>query len=99
MFAASAAGLAAFLWKRVTPQGGTACVAGGMVTVVGLVIMSRLGMDFTVALGGTDFDFASSDYVVIPAVLVTVGLLVVVSLSTPQSDAEKWRPFFQSAGD
>lgn len=68
--------LAAFLWKRVTPQGGVACIAGGMGAVVGLVVLSRLGMNFTMTLGGTDFDFASSDYIVVPAVLVSVGLLV-----------------------
>ena len=28
--------LAAFLWKRVTPQGGVACIAGGMGTIIGL---------------------------------------------------------------
>jgi SSS family solute:Na+ symporter/sodium/proline symporter len=88
--------LAAFLWKRVTPQGGVACIAGGMAAVVGLVVLSRMGMNFTMTLGGTEFDFASSDYVVIPAVLVSVGLLVVVSLMTPASPDEKWAPFFDA---
>jgi SSS family solute:Na+ symporter/sodium/proline symporter len=88
--------LAAFLWKRVTPQGGVACIAGGMGAVVGLVVLSRLGMNFTMTLGGTDFDFASSDYIVVPAVLVSVGLLVLVSLMTPASPEEKWAPFFDA---
>jgi SSS family solute:Na+ symporter len=87
--------LAAFLWKRVTPQGGVACIAGGMAAVVGLVVMSRLGMSFTMSIGGTEFDFASSDYIVIPAVLISVSLLIVVSLLTPASPEEKWAPFFQ----
>jgi SSS family solute:Na+ symporter/sodium/proline symporter len=86
--------LAAFMWKRVTPQGGTACVAGGFVTVIGLVVMSRLGVPMSLTLGGTEFDFASSDYVVIPAALVTIGLLVIVSLLTPESPKEKWQAFF-----
>lgn len=90
--------LAAFLWKRVTPQGGVACIAGGMAAVVGLVVLSRFGVDFTMTLGGTEFDFASSDYIVVPAVLVSIGLLVVVSLMTPASPPEKWAPFFQKAG-
>ncbi len=88
--------LAAFLWKRVTPQGGVACIAGGMAAVVGLVVMSRWGTNFTMTLGGTEFDFASSDYVVIPAVLVSVSLLVIVSLITPASPDEKWAPFFDA---
>jgi hypothetical protein len=44
-------------------------------------------------IGGTEFDFASSDYVVIPGVLVSISLLVIVSLLTPPSPEEKWRPF------
>jgi hypothetical protein len=47
-------------------------------------------------LGGTEFDFASSDYIVVPAVLVSITLLVVVSLMTPRSPEEKWSAFFQS---
>ena len=85
--------LAAFLWKRVTPQGGVACLAGGMITILSLAILSRLGVPFTVG----ELDFASSDYIVIPATLVSVGLLVGVSLLTPPSDESKWRPFFQKA--
>ncbi|MGD8328902.1 MAG: sodium:solute symporter family protein [Acidobacteriota bacterium] len=87
--------LAAFLWKRVTPQGGVACIAGGMGAVVGLVVLSRLGMNFTMTFGGSEFDFASSDYIVVPAVLVSLGLLVIVSLMTAPSAEEKWAPFFQ----
>jgi SSS family solute:Na+ symporter/sodium/proline symporter len=85
--------LAAFLWKRVTPQGGVACIAGGMGSILGLVVLDRLGMDFTLRLGGTDFDFASSDYIVVPGVIASVTLMVVVSLLTPASPEEKWRPF------
>ena len=89
--------LAAFLWKRVTPQGGAACIAGGLASIVGITVLGRLGVNFTVSLSGAEFDFASSDYIVIPAVLVSVGLLVVVSLLTKPSPEEKWRPFFQAA--
>lgn len=86
--------LAAFLWKRVTPQGGVACIAGGAGTIVVLAILTRLGLDFTLTVGGSTFDLASSDYVVIPGVLVSITLLVVVSLLTPPSAPEKWAPFF-----
>jgi hypothetical protein len=33
---------------------------------------------------------------VVPAVLVSVGLLVIVSLMTPASPDEKWAPFFDA---
>jgi solute:Na+ symporter, SSS family len=89
--------LAAFLWKRVTPAGGVACIAGGMATIAGFTFAAKLGIaSFVITLGGTEFDFASSDYVVIPGVLVSVTLLVVVSLATRPSPEEKWRPFFQA---
>ncbi len=91
--------LAAFMWKRVTPQGGVACIAGGLGTIVGLAVLNRLGIEFTMTVGATAFDFASSDYIVIPGVIVSVGLLVVVSLLTPKSPEEKWRPFFQEVAE
>ncbi|MFW6205973.1 MAG: sodium:solute symporter family protein [Gemmatimonadota bacterium] len=86
--------LAAFLWKRVTAQGGLACIAGGAGTIVALAALTRMGVDFTMTLGGTTFDLASSDYVVIPAVMVSVTLLVAVSLLTAPSPREQWAPFF-----
>jgi SSS family solute:Na+ symporter/sodium/proline symporter len=92
--------LAAFLWKRVTPQGGVACIAGGMGVIVSIGVLSRLGVGFTASIAGTEFDFASSEYIVIPGVLISIGLLVVVSLLTKPSPEEQWRPFFtEEAGD
>jgi SSS family solute:Na+ symporter len=90
--------LACFLWKRVTPQGGVACIAGGLGSIVGVRVLNILGVNFTTTLGGTEFDFASSDYIVIPGVLASVGLLIVVSLLTKPSPPEKWQPFFAKEG-
>jgi SSS family solute:Na+ symporter/sodium/proline symporter len=90
--------LAAFLWRRVTVAGGVACIAGGLGALIGIAAASRLGVDFTLTLGRTEFDFASSDYIVIPGVLVSIGLLVIVSLLTKPSPREKWEPFFVPAG-
>ena len=86
--------LAAFLWKRVTPAGGVACLAGGMGSIVGIGLLDRLGYDFTVMLGGQPFDLANYQYIVIPGVLTSVTLMVAVSLLTPPSPAAKWKPFF-----
>jgi SSS family solute:Na+ symporter len=91
--------LACFLWKRVTPEGGVACIAGGLASIVGIKLLNRLGADFTVSLGGTVFDFGSSDYIVIPGVLVSIGLLIAVSLLTKPSPPEKWQPFFTTETD
>jgi SSS family solute:Na+ symporter/sodium/proline symporter len=83
--------LAAFLWKRVTPAGGVACIVGGMGTILALGLLSRF-TSLTFVIG--DFDFASSDYIVIPGVLMSMGSMIVVSLLTPPSPEEKWAPFF-----
>jgi solute:Na+ symporter, SSS family len=90
--------LAAFLWKRVTAAGGVACLAGGLGTIVGIRLLNTVGVPFTATFGGSEFDFASSDYIVIPGVLVSVGLLVGVSLLTAPSPREKWAPFFTPRG-
>jgi solute:Na+ symporter, SSS family len=86
--------LACFLWKRVTPAGGVACIAGGLGSIVGIAVLDRLGVDFTVTFGGSAFDFAGSEYIVIPGVIISVTLMIVVSLLTPPSPEEKWAPFF-----
>ncbi len=91
--------MACFLWKRVTPQGGVACIAGGLGSIVGIKLLNRLGADLSVSLGGTVFDFASSDYIVIPGVLISISLLLVVSLITKPSPPEKWQPFFTAETD
>ncbi|UCF20237.1 MAG: sodium:solute symporter family protein [Gemmatimonadota bacterium] len=90
--------LACFLWKRVTPQGGVACIAGGLGSIVSIGVLSRLGVDFSMSLGGNVFDFADSQYIVIPGVLISISLLVVVSLLTKPSPPEKWEPFFAREG-
>jgi SSS family solute:Na+ symporter/sodium/proline symporter len=51
------------------------------------------------SFGGSEFDFASSDYIVIPGVIVSLSLLVIVSLLTPPSPREKWEPFFTKDAD
>ena len=50
-------------------------------------------------MGGSEFDFAGSEYIVIPGVLISMTLLVVVSLLTSPSPEEKWAPFFSGAGE
>ena len=91
--------LAAFLWKRVTAQGGVACIGGGLATIIGIGILGRIEsvrQIFVMSFGGSEFDFASSDYIVIPGVIVSMSLLVIVSLLTPPSPKEKWEPFFSA---
>jgi SSS family solute:Na+ symporter len=85
--------IAAFFWPRATSEGAVACIAGGLVTILGLSISSRLGVNWTTSIGGSAFDFAGSDYIVIPALMVSVGLLALVSLITAPPPEEKVAPF------
>jgi SSS family solute:Na+ symporter/sodium/proline symporter len=86
--------VAAFAWKRVTPQGAVACLAGGLITIVSLATMDSMGISFAIEFSGSTFDFASSDYIVIPGVLVSVCCLIGVSLATKPSPEDVWGPFF-----
>jgi SSS family solute:Na+ symporter/sodium/proline symporter len=86
--------LAAFLWRRVTAAGGVACIAGALVSIIGIKTLNTLGVSFVLEMSGTEFDFASSDYIVIPAVIISTSLLIIVSLMTKPSPDEKWLPFF-----
>jgi SSS family solute:Na+ symporter/sodium/proline symporter len=83
--------LAAFLWKRVTVAGGVASIAGGMLTTIGITVVN------TFYEGTHGSPWLPTDYIAIPAVAVSVGLLVVVSLMTRPSPDSKIRPFVEAA--
>lgn len=85
--------LAAFFWKRVTALAGVASIALGMLTVVAITALSsiaRNGEPFR--LLGLSFPF-DTDYIAIPAVIVSVSTLVIVSLLTPRPDEGDWQEF------
>ncbi|HEX7060740.1 MAG TPA: sodium:solute symporter family protein [Woeseiaceae bacterium] len=85
--------LAAFFWKRVTAVAGVASIATGMLTVVAITVLSsiaRNGEPFRVL--GLSFPF-DTDYIAIPAVIVSVSTLVIVSLLTPRPDESDWQEF------
>ena len=85
--------LAAFIWKRVTPAGGTASIAAGMlVTTVITVWQAPLGQWLRASWG---FQGDVTEYMIYPAVFASIFCLVVVSLLTPPSPEEKWRPFME----
>ncbi|HJS56995.1 MAG TPA: sodium:solute symporter family protein [Vicinamibacteria bacterium] len=87
--------LAAFLWKRVTPQGGTASIATGMaVTTLITLFQAELSAWLTGAWGHS---VDVTEYMIYPAVIASVVSLVAVSLLTPPSPEEKWRPFVETA--
>ncbi|UCD17440.1 MAG: sodium:solute symporter family protein [Candidatus Zixiibacteriota bacterium] len=69
--------LAAFFWKRATPSGGVASIAAGMLVTL---VWEILNNPFGVST-------------IYPALGMSLGSLVIVSLLTPAPSPEKWRPF------
>jgi len=80
--------LASFFWKRATGAGAVASIAGGMIATFVWQFGSGRGW-----LGFFPDGIATLDPV-IPALALSVTLLVVVSLATPRPPEEKWRPFY-----
>lgn len=84
--------LAAFLWRRVTAAGGAASIAMGMLGTIVFAGMASLGFE-SLPLGFVDVPL-EYDYIIYPASALSLISLVVVSLLTPASPEEKWKPFW-----
>ncbi|KPJ59263.1 MAG: hypothetical protein AMJ46_11885 [Latescibacteria bacterium DG_63] len=76
--------VAALVWRRATTQGAIASIVGG----TGVTLLWKMsGLE-----GTTGID------TVLPAIAVSVVLLVFVSLATPRQTPEKLAPFFGNEG-
>jgi len=84
--------LAAFLWRRVTPAGGAASIAMGMLGTIVFAGMASLGFE-SLPLGFVDVPL-DYDYIIYPAGALSLISLFVVSWLTPPSPEEKWKPFW-----
>jgi SSS family solute:Na+ symporter/sodium/proline symporter len=89
--------LAAFFWRRVTRAGGVASIAAGMLTVVAITVLNSVyaNADQPARLLGLSFPL-DTDYIAIPAVIVSVSTLIVVSLLTRRPEAKDWAAFVES---
>ena len=89
--------LAAFFWKRVTRGAGVASIASGMLTVLGIAFLNALFKDSAQPLEVLGVVFPmDTDYIAIPAVIVSVTTLVVVSLASPPPKDSDWREFIDA---
>jgi SSS family solute:Na+ symporter/sodium/proline symporter len=84
--------LAAFFWKRVTRIAGVASIASGMLTVIFIAVMNSIYKDSGTTVLGVSFPM-DTDYIAIPAVIVSVSTLIIVSLLTPKPLDSDWQPF------
>ena len=84
--------LAAFFWKRVTRVAGVASISSGMLTVIGITVLNSVLAGNPATILGIPFPM-DTDYIAIPAVIVSVTTLVIVSLLTPRPVEADWREF------
>jgi SSS family solute:Na+ symporter/sodium/proline symporter len=86
--------LAAFFWKRVTRVAGVASIASGMLTVISIAALNAVykGSADPLQIFGISFPM-DTDYIAIPAVIISVSTLVIVSLATPRPDEADWLEF------
>ena len=90
--------LAAFFWKRVTRAGGVVSIASGMLTVIAISALNAIYRDSAEPLQVLGVVFPmNTDYIAIPAVIVSVTTLVAVSLATPRPDPGDWQEFIPDA--
>jgi SSS family solute:Na+ symporter/sodium/proline symporter len=89
--------LAAFFWKRVTRLAGVLSIASGMLTVVALAFLNAMYQGTAMRLFGISFPM-DTDYIAIPAVIVSVTTLVLVSLLMPKPLESDWREFIAAPG-
>ena len=86
--------LAAFFWKRVTRAAGVASIASGMLTVLTITALNAMYRDSAEPLRILGISFPlDTDYIAIPALIVSVSALVIVSLLTPRPAEADWREF------
>jgi SSS family solute:Na+ symporter/sodium/proline symporter len=83
--------LAAFLWRRVTPAGGTASIAAGMLVTAAITWRAEPLSAWLSARWGSSVDV--TEYMIYPAAAASIACLVVVSLMTAPSPEEKWKAF------
>lgn len=84
--------LAAFFWKRVTRVAGVMSIASGMLTVITIAVLNSVFKGSGTTILGIAFPM-DTDYIAIPAVIVSVSTLVIVSLLTPKPAESDWREF------
>ena len=86
--------IAAFFWKRVTRAAGVASIAAGMLTVMTITLLNSIYQDRAEPqqILGISFPM-DTDYIAIPALIVSVSALIIVSLLTPRPQQADWQEF------
>jgi Na+/proline symporter len=73
-----------------------ASIAASMATVIGIAVLNSIYKDSAEGLRLLGISFPmNTDYIAIPAVIVSVATMVIVSLLTPKPVAADWREFIE----
>lgn len=86
--------LATFFWRRVTVQGGIASILSGMGTVVLIEVLNRIYSTSPIDLWIMSIPF-DSQMIAIPALIMSIAMLIIVSLITKPTPREIVDPFFE----
>ncbi len=81
--------LATFLWRRVTVSGGIASIATGMGLTLLITVTNSIMVHFT------GNQLMSEEYIILPAAISSILVLIIVSLSTRPDPKEKWQDFYK----
>ena len=81
--------LATFLWKRVTVKGGVSSIATGM----GVTLLITIANSILNSVTGNPL--MSEEYIILPAAVCSIVVLIAVSLSTPPDPRKKWEQFYE----
>jgi SSS family solute:Na+ symporter/sodium/proline symporter len=76
--------IAVFFWKRVTVAGGVFSIVGGLTTTVIWEVLNKIQGELPLGIPA-----------VYPALICSLALLIGISLFSPPSPQEKWKPFFK----
>ena len=92
--------LAAFFWKRATGAGAACAIAGATITtIVWKLSIQKLLTDYAERLAERKGAFVDGVHTIseldaiVPALAVSLILLIGVSLLTPKPKREQWEPF------
>ncbi len=80
--------LAAFLWKRVTVEGGVASIATGMGVTLLITVANSILSNFYGTM------LLDEQYIVLPAASASILVLIIVSLATKPDPESKWGRFY-----
>jgi SSS family solute:Na+ symporter len=84
--------IAALSWKRVTKIGGLVSITSGVIVTLGLKFITYILPEHRV-LDGDPWGIP----IIYPAMIISIGSLIIVSLLGKKPESKEWKPLFEGA--